>query len=331
MKNEFFELVGGLFGLKNESRFFDYDRKRFARHSGLTNPSARQSLLSSITIDYHVLEKGLTMPNRRLGFGKDRVRHLISLLNRCSREFGITDDVAVHAVGVLRAYREIHDVNFVKNDHDKDYWTSIDGFLDRYPSIPAVCQLHFTRERFFADRNADFRRLAFARHSVRNYAARELPVERLRRAVELASTAPSACNRQPCRVHCVTDANTIADVLKLQGGCRGFAALTNKLLILTSDLECAQKGRERNDVYTNGGIFLMNLCYALYHEEVAHCILNWSRTPKEDLKLRKLVAMKPSESVVAVLSCGEAPDEFDVAVSPHKSVDETFVLHDRKA
>ena len=37
----------------------------------------RESALAVLLVDSHVLEKGLTMPNRRLGFGQQRVRNII--------------------------------------------------------------------------------------------------------------------------------------------------------------------------------------------------------------------------------------------------------------
>lgn len=327
MKNAIRRMLSRLLGGLVHSRCFAYDRTRFEKYSGKANPSARDALLALIAIRFHVLEKGLTMPNRRLAFGKKRVLQLIDLIGRYERLHGEPAEQVVHAIAVIREYREMHSQVFVKGNHDDSFWEALDRFLTAHADVPAARQLHFTRQAFYADRDADFVRLAHARHSVRNYAPVPVPVERIRRAVELAMTAPSACNRQPCRVHCVTDKENVAAVLELQAGCRGFAHLVDKVLLVTSDLECAPMTRERNDVFTNGGIFLMNLCYALYHEEVAHCILNWSRPPKEDLALRKIVKMKPSECVVAVLSCGEVPDEFDVAASPRKGVDSAFVLH----
>ena len=97
------------------------------------------------------------------------------------------------------------------------------------------------------------------------------------------------------------------------------------MLIVTSDLEDLIGVAERNDAYINGGLFLMNLCYSLHWQEIAHCILNWSRTPEDDLSLRKILPIKDSETVIAVLACGEAPLEFDVASSPRKDIAAVFV------
>lgn len=49
----------------------------------------RNSLLASLTIVSHVLEKGITMPNRRYGFGFERVRDIIDLCNYVIKKYGI--------------------------------------------------------------------------------------------------------------------------------------------------------------------------------------------------------------------------------------------------
>lgn len=41
----------------------------------------KESELAVLLVDSHVLEKGLTMPNRRLGFGQQRVRNLVKYIN----------------------------------------------------------------------------------------------------------------------------------------------------------------------------------------------------------------------------------------------------------
>ena len=114
-------------------------------------------------------------------------------------------------------------------------------------------------------------------------------------------------------------------LLEIQGGSRGFGHLADKVLIVTADLEDISFARERNDLYTNGGMFLMNLCYALHYERIGHCILNWSREPAEDRAMREFIKIRPSESVIAILTCGEPTDEFDVCASPRDSAEGHFV------
>jgi nitroreductase len=206
-------------------------------------------------------------------------------------------------------------------DSDPDFFSKIKDFLDKWPKIPAANQIHTNREAYFSARMSSFPKFSASRKTLRHYSDKELPIERIRSAVQLALNTPSACNRQHCKVYCITQQDKINQVLEIQKGSRGFGHLANKLLVVTSNLEDVLWIGERNDAFVNGGLFLMNLCYALHWEKVAHCILNWSRTPAEDMALRKLIPLKDSETVIAMLTCGEVPDEFEIAASPRKEID----------
>lgn len=336
MRNRFAAALGiVLHGVPRPPRrnaFCDFDEKRFIAYSGATAPDSREAMLGRIAACYHVLEKGICMPGRRLGFGRGIVRQLLPLLERFEARFGTEDGQEAHAVAVLRAYLALHDPNFIREDRtEAAYWNELRRFLEARPG-PVAEQRHVRREAFFADRDAPFPVFARARHTVRNYVpGAPVPMERIRAAVDVAREAPSSCNRQPCRVRCVSDSAAMSRILELQGGSRGFGHLAGTLLLVTVDLADASHERERADPFVCGGMFLMALSYALFHEEVAHCILNWSRSPSEDCELRKVVRLSPSENVVAVLACGLAPDEFDVCASPRKPLSEIFVEDARGA
>lgn len=134
---------------------------------------------------------------------------------------------------------------------------------------------------YYACINSNFKDFSASRHSIRDFAG-EIPVARIVDAIDIAKNAPSACNRQPSRVHVVVDKNLIAQCLSLQNGNRGFGNLVNKLLVITGDLSSVLGAQEFFDLNTNVGIFIMNLSYALHYNKVAHCILNWYVLPKED-------------------------------------------------
>lgn len=307
-------------------RCFRYDLRRFLRYACPYRPDARETLATRIVMDYHVVEKGLTMPARRMGFGQERVQVLLSRLRSFELAYGCADFHVRHAISVVRAYAELHRCWEGKTE-SPDFWKKVDVFSAAHQNIPPAIQLHFTKDEFFADLDKPFPVFAASRHTVRHYALSALPMERIRAAVRLASMAPCACNRQYVRVHCVSGKDQITPLLELQGGNRGFGHLADKLLIVTADLRGLVAERERNDLFTNGGIFLMNLSYALHSQRIAHCILNWSKSPDDDCILRQLITLNDSESVIAFLTCGEAPDEFDVASSPRKPLHDILVEH----
>ena len=309
---------------------FAYDRARFLKFS----PHSRETkagALASIVMTYHIVEKGLTMPDMRLGFGREMLLGLVAALNDFADRYGTDEAQFRAAVAVVAEYRKVHaDAGFAL---DEERVRAIDSLLARVPVEPSR-QIEMTRERYFADLDAPFETFSASRHSVRHFAG-TVSLEQIRAAVALANNAPSACNRQYVRVHCVSDHEKIRECLALQNGNRGFGHLADKLLILTADLR-AVWGAERNDLFTNAGIYLMNLCYALHKNRVAHCMLNWSVPPKTDRALRRLLNTPPrfqhslledSETVVVFIACGDVPEKFKLASSPRRSVEETLVLH----
>ncbi len=307
--------------------YYRYDAERLLRCMGTCN---RESLLAHIIATYHVVEKGLTMPNRRFVFGREVVLRLMELIYSFESKYDERCNQVVHAISVVFEYYRIHERLIHDNgaNHDqKVFFARVEAFVRKHSDVRPAHQIHMTRELFYANRCAPFDSFSFARHTLRHYCDKPLPIERIQDAVKIALSTPTACNRQYCRVHCITDKARMFELLDIQNGNRGFGHLADKLLLVTSDLEGIFGAAERNDVYTNGGMFIMNLCYALYYEEVAHCVLNWSKSPEEDAQLREIVTIKPSEVVVAMIVCGETPKEFDIAMSPRKDLSEILVVH----
>lgn len=308
---------------RHVKRLFAKDCARYIAHSCAFRAQTKEALLSRVIMAYHVVEKGLTMPNRRFAFGKEVVMRLIALVDKFVERFSADEPQVRHAIGVVKTYYCLHRDAGFNFDEDAEYWNTINVFLTRFADIEPSVQPHMTREEFYKDKEKPFPAFAIARHTLRNYSNRPVPIERIHKAVELASSAPSACNRQYWKVYCVSNREIGQKILDLQKGNRGFGHLADKVIIVTVSLEAVDPN-ERNDAFTNGGMYLMNLCYALFYYEVAHCVLNWSRSPEEDAQLRRLVTIPDSELVVALLSCGETPDEFDVAASPRREVTDIF-------
>lgn len=294
--------------LRDARRAFRYDRTRFERNAGALHLDRPAAAAAEIAMGAHVLEKGLTMPRRRLPFGVKAALHLAGLVERFEARFGAGDPQVRHAIGVLREWRALHAGTGLATPR-------LDAFLAARPDVPAAPQPHVRREDFFADRDAPFARFAASRHVVRHFAG-PAPRDRLDAALRLAALAPSACNRQHGRVRVVDDPATIRELFAVQGGTRGFGQDVGTLLVVTSSLSAVRWGWERHDVWVNGGIFAMNLCYALHHCALAHCILHWSVPPEADRAARALLALPDDEEIVLLVACGEPPEQFDVASSP---------------
>ena len=311
---------------RNRLRVFDYDKKRFLRYAGCCDKESRESKLAEIIMAYHIVEKGLTMPRRHFDFGHAAVLDLLAKITDFVGIWGISDRQVQHAIGVVKSYLKMHQDEKFNFSKDAMFWKKIKDFCQSYDNVSPSNQYHFSRDTFFASCDKDFMTFALSRHTVRHYSD-PIPDDVITSAVSLAMTAPSACNRQHTHVHCISNHNMRDRLLSIQNGNRGFGSDADKLLVVTTCLNDIQYIEERNDPYVNAGIFIMNLCYSLHYYKIACCILNWHASPETDIKARELMSIPDSESIVAIISCGLPPKEFDVAQSPRKAVDDILVNH----
>lgn len=146
---------------------YSYDRKRFIRHAGSLHHEEKEQKLASVIMAYHVVEKGLSMPERRLGFGHDAVLNLISLIRDYSEKFP-QDDQILHAISVLDAYREVHrKENFNLNP---DLQQALDSLLADFPPADhGKGHMEMTREQYYAHLESPFPEFSASRHSVRHF------------------------------------------------------------------------------------------------------------------------------------------------------------------
>lgn len=308
-------------------QFFKHDILRYNTHSGLWGGKRKEHLLGRISLRAHVVEKGLTMPNMRLGFGKDNLLDLIRLCIVYSSQYGNDNEILCKAVGVVREYNDVHVAE--QYTLEQDVQEQINHLLNCMPGIDATQQCVYTSEAYYQHSQASFDLFSQSRHSLRHFSTTaEVSVDEVVKAIELAQNAPSSCNRQSSRVHVVAERPLIEAVLALQNGNRGFGHLVSKLLVLTVDLSCYNGINERNLCYIDSGIYAMNLLYALHYQQIGACTLNWCDSPEDDAKLRSLLDIPTSETITLFIACGKAPEEtFKVASSPRVEAKNVITIH----
>lgn len=300
---------------KNNYRFYKYDSNRFFKHSNVLNKwNNSEKLLGQIIVEYHAIEKGLAMSNMRLGFGKNL---LIDLINHCILFEDLFDkekEQFNYALRVISEYKIVHQkANFIL---DQNLVELIDKLLLKQSDVEPSQQISMSRETYLEHTYSSFEKFSSNRKSLRMFEG-SIKLEDIEKAVSLAQNAPSACNRQPSRVYVLQDKELIKKTLEVQNGNRGFGHLSDKLIVLTAELGGYLTMNERNDVYVNGGIYAMNLLYALHYYQIGTCPLNWCASPEQDLKLREVFNIKESETVILMIACGGIPDKFKLVTS-HK-------------
>ena len=160
----------------------------------------------------------------------------------------------------------------------------------------------------------DFYDFAHSRHTCRWYSDEDVDHDTLIKAIALAQTAPSACNRQATNVYIIESDDKKEKILQIQHGNRGFGRLANKILLITSDMRCWDY-KMRPSAYLDAGIFSMNLLYALHYYKICACTLNAHLTIKKRRQLQNAVGYSDSEIPIVFISIGKAPEHFMIAGS----------------
>lgn len=300
-------------------RNYTYDLFRYLKYSTTINkPSDFHQLQARIMASYHVVEKGLAMPNRKLEFGKENLILLSNLLkNYLQKGYPINDLQFTAALASINTYIKIHrDAGIELNWMSKEIINLVNqefqnkGYIER------------TSEEVKQLAKGDFEELSKSRHSLRNFSKEPVQIELIEYAINLAKRSPSVCNRQSSKVYTISDKDLILKALECQKGNRGFGHLINKLLIVTSSLKSFNGINERNQSFIDGGIYSMSLLYSLHYLGLGACPLNWSAPKERDKELRKVVKIDPEDNIIMMIGVGNLPSKFVVAQSERRPLDQ---------
>ncbi|UCD51003.1 MAG: nitroreductase family protein [Phycisphaerales bacterium] len=315
-------------------REYSYDYRRMVRYSSAVQwGNSREKLQALIIIRYHGIEKGLSLPQPRPGFGRDKVAQLIDMLRTYIDSYG-ADYSTVTALNALDAYLEF---NAKAGGQDESLRRNVEELRRRAAAFPtpegdltAGCR-ELTEATVRLAGQAPFETFMESRCTVRQFSDEPVDLETLRAAVKVAQKTPSVCNRQPWRAWVVSDDTKIKKILEIGGGARGFEDQMKVILLVTSDLACFQSPGERNQCWIDGGMFGMALIQALHAQGLASCCMNWSKTQDVDRRLRRMVALPESESIIFLLGVGHPREEFLVAASARKPLDDVLRLDQESA
>lgn len=282
-----------------------------------------EQVLSELLVLSHTIEKGLTVPESRLGFGEKKVDALITLLEAIPEEQAMQEERYLIALRTLCRYVIFH--------HKRDYQLPgrVEETYAKYNKTFAINDLKDLSSYLSIRGYEHLSQLSFAdfaqlRHSVRFYDEKPVDEERIVDAIRLAQTAPSTCNRQSTKVLHITDKEIIGKVLNIHSGCRSFANNIPTLLLLYSDLRDWDGGADFFGPYLDGGIFLMNLLYGLEYYSIGACPLNAYFSKDNEKALREILRLQPYELPVVLVACGNIDAEVQLPLSERRPIRDIY-------
>lgn len=296
---------------------FLYDYRIYRRHNGAKLKMNLAQVEGKIIAHYHVLEKGISHPTPKNCFSLPVAENLVKLINLYDSKTITRSRQVDVAVEVLKQYQVFStNINCVPKE-----------LVDQIENLQVACNFNpgsisYTKETFFKNNSAAFDEFALSRFSVRDFTEESVEIDVIKSAIRIAQKTPSVCNRQTAKVHILTNKKDIEQHLALQTGNRGFGHKINKLLIITSDIHFFEGPKERNQAFTDGGMFAMSLLYALHNQKIGAVTLNWAYSSGQDKALHSLGIVPQNEKVILFIGVGQVPEQFKVAVSDRRNLDE---------
>jgi nitroreductase len=296
------------------------DAKLYYKHSMVFKKDSFNKIESEIVLYYHALEKGFLHENIRFKFAQYRVELLINLLQRTDVIEKYKNTQIAAAYLVMCRYYEFHDKNSVdiSGYYKKEVYTKFKNLSQ----LKADSIINHTNENYFNEVDNSFPAFSKSRKSVRTFTGENIPMNIIEKVIDLAKGAPSVCNRQPTKVYYISDKKSIDRILDIQQGLNGYYDGITQLMVVVSDRNYFYTVGERNQLYIDGGIFVMNLLYSLHYYKIGACPAHWGHNFQKDKEIQKEIGLKDSEKVICLIPIGIPVESFKTCLSMRRSSDE---------
>ena len=296
--------------------FRAYNRERRQVVQAIDNK--KEILMARIIRFVHAIEKGLSIEDPRAGFGYEKIQTMYGWIKEYLA-LGDVDRTCIYmAADALVAYLAYHEAIGFTSDKIKEI-TSITTELKKikekdkaegvFGGVLTVEKKDMTFE------SSDVEKLFKTRHSVRQFSKEPIPESLIEKAIGLAQTAPSACNRQAARTY-VTDAKRFTNLYpeNLQGA-GGFIENCDKVIMITGKISAYEEYEYKQFVVT-AGIFAGYLTLALHGLGLGACVVQRSIRPdKTWAEFCQKSGVPSDEQLICLVTVGNMKEKTVVPLS----------------
>lgn len=298
---------------------YRHDRKRFMKHYAQNTKSDNQiNTEAHVIFSAHQIEKGLSHIDFRDGFGKAALKNLRDGLEKLTDHNSTTYKAGLSAI---KAYLDIHkqrhyDISVQEDIIGQDLVTEA---LEHGNDMSG----HYTIEKASKDgnRKKNFEELFKGRYTVREFSDKQVDMAKIYEAIDISTKTPTVCNRQAFRIVIVTNHDKIKRALQIQNGFRGYDYPPVLALILT-DTRSFRGVAERNNLYIDGGSFMMAFLLGLEYAGLAACPLNTMFSIKSEKETRRILDIDDNYNFISYVAIGNFRDLNKVAKSFRFSAEE---------
>ncbi len=313
MKSKLKEIIGGskllfvirVFAEKTREALFLLPRLSSGR-------SDWRKLEPPLRVEVHAIEKGMSIGTVRPGFGKAKAKELMSHLQRYC-DVGGRKDFVKESCSILDQYIKY---NKSLGADMADIEALFNHFCKKNGIEPTL--FGGIRELSCSDiqktLHQDFSEFSQSRYAVRDFGTEPIKREQIEKALKLAEKTPSACNRQSWKIHVYGSDDSRIRMFEQQGGSRGFYQDMQYAILICGDMNY-YRFYELSQVYVDGGIYAMNLMYALHYYGLATIPLTMSIRLSKLKPIIKAMKLPKSEMPVLLIGVGSYKENFKVAKS----------------
>lgn len=319
--------------IKNALRPLVYRWRRFTichRENAIAakadNVNSTPALKRKALLLSHSLEREMSIPGGHQGAGAHRVRELVPIAtDLLAREnYNVPHFELSESVSVLACwYKWQKELGLEVEVNYKEIKTLIQDFESRFGLKPAKSGARILEKNDQGFSFDEIERFISSRRSIRQFSSRPVPVDTIRRAVGLAQRAPSACNRQACRVYIPTGA-TKKVVANSVRGKRGFENYIHQWAVVTCD-RAFFLNTEAFQWYLDGGIFIYALLLSFHALGVECCIHQWLPMDTGE-SVREALGISEFEAICGVLAFGYPDKESRVLTAQRRKIDDVLRL-----
>ena len=296
-----------------------FSRKFDREHRAVLSGRLAYSDTALLRRNIHRLEKGLIMRPRRSVFAEGYIQQTVATYAGVIAD-GADQDLLRWARDVLTDYFTVVDKQVVSIALAYRHFESIAGSTN-IPEATAtryvpMSQASLPKTSISAEQ---LRMLFERRRSVRWFENRRVPENLLREAINMASLAPSACNRQPYEFLIIDDQKKAVEVADLAMGTVGFSENIQCLVVVLGKLDAYPHERDRHCIYIDASLASMQLMLALETMGLSSCPINWPDIEPRERALQNLLALTYFERPVMLMAVGYADPEGGVPFSQKKT------------
>lgn len=265
----------------------------------------------------HRLEKGLIMRPRRDIFGEGYINETIHYLEVCLNASCLSETEVSWTQSVLADYftsvQSSHVIERARVAYDAISELLASGdTVDKGPFAhsslaPATVSLE------------DFKALCVSRHSVRWFEPRTVPRGLIDVAIDIAATAPSACNRQPFKFYVFDDPARAQEIGAIPMGTAGFSHNFQSVIVVVGDLSAYPFEKDRHIIYIDSGLAVMQLQLALETQGLGSCAINWPDIERHERRMARELDLEPYQRPVMLLAVGYPQKDALVPYSAKKT------------